>query len=130
MSRIEEKIDNNLRKGPAGFGMLVAMFVLVFLVGAGAGIFGGIFWGKKIANKNNAKSETANSGEVKGETNTNKSKTPVTDGSSVQEYTVKAGETLFTIGLKFNLPWTKIAEYNGLSEDSVIKQGQVLKIPA
>ena len=49
--------------------------------------------------------------------------------SAETTYTVQAGETLFTIGLKFNTPWTKIAEANGLTEDSVIMAGQVLKIP-
>jgi LysM repeat protein len=42
---------------------------------------------------------------------------------------VQPGDTLFAIGLKYNIEWTKIAEYNGLSETAVIKEGDVVKIP-
>lgn len=41
---------------------------------------------------------------------------------------VQRGETLFTIGLRYNLPWTRIAEANGLVSDR-IDAGQQLVIP-
>lgn len=41
---------------------------------------------------------------------------------------VQRGETLFTIGLRYNLPWTRIAEANGIVGDR-IDAGQQLVIP-
>ncbi len=41
---------------------------------------------------------------------------------------VQRGETLFTIGLRYNLPWTRIALANGLAGDRVYA-GQRLLIP-
>jgi lipoprotein-anchoring transpeptidase ErfK/SrfK len=41
---------------------------------------------------------------------------------------VQAGETLFTIGLKYSLQWTTIMSYNNLGSE-LIYTGQQLKIP-
>lgn len=46
-----------------------------------------------------------------------------------QTHTVVAGETLNTIGLKYNLKWTSIAALNGLTEDAALQIGQILKLP-
>lgn len=48
-------------------------------------------------------------------------------GDSV--HVVQAGETLFRIGLRYNLPWTVIAQANGLA-DTRVYAGQTLRIPA
>lgn len=44
-------------------------------------------------------------------------------------YVVQAGDTLFKIGLKFNLPWTRIAVANGINNERIYT-GQTLIIPA
>ena len=51
--------------------------------------------------------------------------TPAAGGTT---YTVQAGDTLFTIGLKFSLLWTTIQQANGLT-GSAIYPGQQLIIP-
>jgi murein DD-endopeptidase MepM/ murein hydrolase activator NlpD len=45
-------------------------------------------------------------------------------------HTVKSGETLYRIGLKYNLTWDKIAAANNLKDGNKIQAGQVLCIPA
>ncbi len=45
------------------------------------------------------------------------------------DYTVRGGDTLLAIGLRYGLPWERIAEANGLSETSLLQIGQVLRIP-
>ncbi|MFZ0547909.1 MAG: LysM peptidoglycan-binding domain-containing protein [Candidatus Promineifilaceae bacterium] len=44
-------------------------------------------------------------------------------------YIVQYGDTLFTIGLRFGISWTEIAEANGLVNPNQIYAGQTLKIP-
>ena len=44
-------------------------------------------------------------------------------------HTVAAGETLFGIGLQYNVPWLEIAARNGLKDPYVIHVGDVLIIP-
>jgi murein DD-endopeptidase MepM/ murein hydrolase activator NlpD len=44
-------------------------------------------------------------------------------------HTVQTGETLYRIGLKYNLTWDKIAKANNLTDGNKIKAGQVLCIP-
>lgn len=44
-------------------------------------------------------------------------------------HTVTAGETLFGIGLQYNVPWLEIAARNGLEDPYVIHVGDVLIIP-
>jgi LysM repeat protein len=44
-------------------------------------------------------------------------------------YTVRAGDTLFAIGLRFAVDWRQIAVANGLTENSIIQIGQLLRIP-
>jgi LysM repeat protein len=45
------------------------------------------------------------------------------------EHTVTAGETLFGIGLQYNVPWLEIAARNGLVDPYIIHVGDVLIIP-
>jgi len=45
-------------------------------------------------------------------------------------HSVRSGETLFRIGLKYNLTWDKIAKANNLSDGNKIYAGQSLCIPA
>ena len=120
---IEEKIDRKLKKGPKNF-LMIVLLMIVFLLGLAAGSVSGYYYGKKqkTVSENQSSSQSANE----------PYSLPASASSSEateQTYTVQKGDTLFTIGLKFNLPWTKIAEANGLTENSVIKEGQILKIP-
>lgn len=46
-----------------------------------------------------------------------------------QEYTVKQGDTIFSIGQKNNIEWTTLATLNGLSAPFTLKPGQIIKIP-
>ena len=57
-------------------------------------------------------------------------RTPSSTYSSCQtRHTVRWGENLFRIGLKYNLTWTPIAAANGISNPNLIYAGQVLCIP-
>jgi hypothetical protein len=47
----------------------------------------------------------------------------------LENYTVKAGEDLFTIDAKFKVPAYKILEANGLDDFFDVKAGQVIKVP-
>lgn len=49
--------------------------------------------------------------------------------ASGQTYEVKPGDTLFEIGLEFNLDWRDIVEANDLEEDTVLIPGSQLIIP-
>lgn len=51
----------------------------------------------------------------------------ITTTASYTYYTVKSGDTLFSIGKKHNVPYTKIKEWNNLKSDN-ISIGQKLKI--
>lgn len=44
-------------------------------------------------------------------------------------YTVKSGDTLYNIALKYNTTYQKLAEYNNISNPSIIYVGQKLRIP-
>jgi uncharacterized protein YkwD/spore germination protein YaaH len=45
------------------------------------------------------------------------------------DYTVVGGDTLLAIGLRYGLPWERIAEANGLDERSLLQIGQTLHVP-
>lgn len=53
--------------------------------------------------------------------------TGTTTGETV--YTVVAGDTLIGIAKKYGTTYQKLAEYNGISNPSLIKVGQKIKIP-
>jgi LysM repeat protein len=52
-----------------------------------------------------------------------------TNAAGEIEYTVKSGDSLFSIGLQFNVPWPNIAARNNLKDPYVIHIGDVLIIP-
>jgi len=58
----------------------------------------------------------------------NKSATPVTLGAN--QYLVQKGDTLYSIGRKFGIPFTKLAEFNQLQSPYEIHIGQVLNLKA
>ena len=47
-----------------------------------------------------------------------------------QRYTVAAGDTLFTIALRYNIAWQEIATVNGLQEFDLLQIGQEIALPA
>ena len=127
VEKIEEKIDKKLKKGPAGLGLMILLFILTFMIGVGAGGAGVYYLGKK--NQNQTQNQPPSSENESDQDQENASANDNESTEAETTYTVQTGDTLFTIGLKFNVPWTKIAEANGLTEQSVIKVGQILKIP-
>lgn len=44
-------------------------------------------------------------------------------------YTVKSGDTLYDIALKYNTTYQKLAEYNNIANPSIIYVGQKIRIP-
>lgn len=48
---------------------------------------------------------------------------------TVETYTVKEGDTLSGIGLKYKIDWNIIAEYNGIKDPDKIYPGDKIKIP-
>ncbi len=44
-------------------------------------------------------------------------------------YTVRWGDNLFRIALRYNIPWTILAQANGLYNGNYIYAGQVLRVP-
>ncbi len=44
-------------------------------------------------------------------------------------YTVKSGDTLYSIAQRYNTTVNAIARYNGIADPNVIQVGQVLRIP-
>ncbi len=51
------------------------------------------------------------------------------DQAANRIYVVRPGDTLFTIGLRFQVPWEEIARANGLEEGSLLQIGQALRVP-
>ena len=43
---------------------------------------------------------------------------------------VESGDTLYSIGLEYDVDWKRIAEVNDLEQDTVLKPGQELLIPS
>ena len=44
-------------------------------------------------------------------------------------YVVQPGDRLFRIALRYNMSWTQLAQYNGITDPNSIYPGQVLQIP-
>ena len=55
--------------------------------------------------------------------------TPAQAATCAEYYTVKSGDTLYRIGLKYNLLWTTIAKANNITDGNKIYAGQSLCIP-
>lgn len=45
-------------------------------------------------------------------------------------YTVKSGDTLYEIGLKFGVDWEEIAKVNGIDNQAALKVGDEIIIPS
>lgn len=56
-----------------------------------------------------------------------KKEAPVESSDTV--YTVKSGDTLYAIGLKYGVSYTRIAEYNNIKNPNLIHVGDKIKIP-
>lgn len=56
--------------------------------------------------------------------------TDLTVVAGKQRYTVAAGDTLYTIALRYDIAWQEIAAVNGLSEFDLLQLGQELALPA
>lgn len=50
-------------------------------------------------------------------------------GGGATTYTVKAGDNLFRIALRYNMSYLYLAQYNGISAPYTVYVGQVIKIP-
>lgn len=68
-------------------------------------------------------SDTPKTGEVLGTTDNQEQK------QLFKEYTVKKGDTVFSIGQQNNIEWTTLATLNNLHAPFKLNPGQVLKIP-
>lgn len=113
-------------------------FILLISIGVGAYFFGFNNGREKEILK---KTSTVNSVSSKKESDNNvtsvkqaesksleKDPQAVTNGG-FQEYTVAENDTLFTIGLKFDILWTHLAKANGMDENTSLFIGQKLKVP-
>lgn len=102
-------------------------FVLLISIGVGAYFFGfNNGREKEILKKTSTKNSTS-AQQAANKPSENNLQTATTDG--FQEYTVAENDTLFTIGLKFDILWTHIAKANGIDENTPLFIGQKLKIP-
>jgi 2',3'-cyclic-nucleotide 2'-phosphodiesterase/3'-nucleotidase len=54
---------------------------------------------------------------------------PATPPETLQTYTVRAGDNLYRIGLRYGVPWRRIAEANGIINPRLLPIGKVLTIP-
>lgn len=67
---------------------------------------------------------------VLGATDTPQTQTPTnTQAKAFKDYTVKKGDTVFSIAQANNLEWTALATLNNLKAPFTLKTGQVLQIP-
>lgn len=102
-------------------------FVCLVSVGIGAYFFGFNNGREKEILKKISDKNIASTKPVANKSAENNPQTVTSDGS--QEYTVAENDTLFTIGLKFDILWTHIAKANGIDENTPLFIGQKLKIP-
>lgn len=81
---------------------------------------------KRLSEDQNSNATASSKDKVKGAETTDSNQP---NQVAYQEYTVQENDTLFTIGLKFNILWTHIAKANGIDENTPLFVGQKLKIP-
>ncbi len=55
---------------------------------------------------------------------------PPVKGSSDQTYTIKRGDNLYRIGLKYGVSWEELAKFNKITDPTRLQVGDVLEIPA
>ena len=53
----------------------------------------------------------------------------VSENSVFVDYTIKKGDTLFSISQQYNIEWTALATLNNLKPPFDLKPGQTLKVP-
>lgn len=127
---------------------LIIYIIIIIITGTGAYFFGfNNGREKEILNqisqvskqtKNQAKSDmtikkdsgTINPDNQSADQLSSNSSQDTTNFDGTEEYTVQENDTLFTIGLKFDILWTHIAKLNGIDENTSLVIGQKLKIPA
>jgi len=56
--------------------------------------------------------------------------TSIPESLKTVDYVVRSGDTLISIGVRAQQEWRTIAAINGLGEQSVLRIGQLLKVPA
>lgn len=66
---------------------------------------------------------------IPGKTSSSTSSTVSASASKTTSYTVVSGDTLYSISKKYNTTVDNLRSLNGLTESSVLKVGQVLKVP-
>lgn len=115
--------SSKLRRETRGYHSSVAVVLFVIFVTVTISLFflaiKGVFTSKKKEEQKPSETATQELEEAKVE-------------PQVQEetkYTVKSGDTLYSIGIKFGIDWKKIAEVNNLDEPYTLSTGQELKIP-
>lgn len=120
--------------------------VLTFVASFGAAMGAGYFMG---ANHQRNKTVVRNITEVAPKTNAADHSTPAdvdsspissttidnnsplnSEATSDATYIIKKGDTLYSIGLQYKIDWPALAKFNDLTDQSVLKEGQVLKIPS
>jgi len=77
-----------------------------------------------------SKKENVSQEENKEIKNSNEQKNNQEKKANSQIYKVESGDTLYSIGLKFNIDWHKIASVNKLKEPYNLTVGQELIIPS
>lgn len=109
---------------------IISLFIAAIVASLGVGFFGGANYTKR---HNPTKTTTTASvtPDVSPTATVDTSATPDASASPTdgQTYTVKKGDTLFSIGKQYNLTWTALAAANDLKETSLLKEGMVIKIP-
>ncbi len=113
---------------------IVTTFIVSISAAAGAGFFGGANYANQRHRKTDAVSQSTNqsaavaslspaAGDASSANNAS------SELDSAKTYLVKKGQTLYSIGKEIGVDWPSLASVNGLDEHSVLKEGQVLKIP-
>jgi LysM repeat protein len=83
----------------------------------------------EMAEEAATETEAATEEEMAASSEAESSEETVETAATPTTHTVAAGETLYRIGLKYNVSWVTLAEFNNLDNADRIKTGQVLKIP-
>jgi len=129
-----ETKDKEKRALWIGIGTIVA--VLCLAIGLFSLIFGGQDNSQRVGKKlKPAKEEKVApaSDEKAGNTAKEENKKEETNKPAIpgaETYEVQPGDTLYEIGLKYDIDWRRIAEVNQLAEDVVLRPGDKLIIPA
>lgn len=119
---------------PKDYSSKVNYSKIFYLIGSIILIIGSIFFFVLSFKNNNYlpsenKKEEAKKEEIKEDKQSDSQKNNQSKPSG-QIYKVQAGDTLYSIGLKFNIDWHKIASANKLKEPYNLVVGQELIIPS